>query len=174
MSKGVRFALLALLAVGAGAAGYAVNAWWRAGAEAEASAALMSAQLTDVNGAPRTINAWRGQVLIVNFWATWCTPCREEIPVFIRLQERHRARGLQFIGLAIDQPEKVDAFVREFRINYPVLLGGMDAVDISRRAGNRLGALPFTVLIDRSGRLAAVHLGVLRESQLESMLERLL
>jgi thiol-disulfide isomerase/thioredoxin len=151
-----------------------MNAWWRAGFEAEASAALMSAQLTDLQGQPRSIDAWRGQVLVVNFWATWCVPCREEIPVFIKLQERHGARGLQFIGIAIDQREKVDAFIRDFGMNYPVLLGGVDAVELTRRAGNRLGALPYTVLIDRSGRLVSAQIGIVKESKLDALLEPLL
>lgn len=174
MRSGVQFVLVAAIAVGAAVAGYAVNEWWRAGSQAEASAALMSARLTDLQGQPRSIDAWRGQVLVVNFWATWCVPCREEIPVFIKLQNRHGARGLQFIGIAIDQREKVDAFVREFGINYPVLLGSIDAVELSRRAGNRLGALPYTVMIDRSGRLIGAHLGIVKEAKLEALLQPLL
>jgi thiol-disulfide isomerase/thioredoxin len=174
MRKSAQFALAAIIAVGAAAAGYALNAWWRADAEAEASAALLSVQLTDLNGKPRSIDAWRGRVLVVNFWATWCTPCREEIPVFVRLQRRHGARGLQLIGVAIDQREQVDAFVRDFGINYPVLLGSLDAVEISRRAGNRRGALPFTLMIDRSGRLVGTHLGIVKEAKLEALLESLL
>ena len=151
-----------------------MNAWWRADAEAEASVALMAAQLTDLSGQPSSIGAWRGQVVVVNFWATWCAPCRDEIPVFIKLQERHGARGLQFIGIAIDQHDKVRAFAREFGINYPILLGGMEVMELSRRAGNRLGALPFTVMIDRSGRLVGAHLGIVKEAKLEALLRPLL
>ena len=173
MRTGVQFALAAVIAVTAGAAGYAVNAWWRANAEAEASVALMAAQLTDLSGQPRTIGAWRGKVVVVNFWATWCAPCRDEIPVFIKLQERHGARGVQFIGIAIDQSEKVHAFAREFGINYPILLGGMEVMELSRRAGNRFGALPFTVMLDRSGRLVGAHLGIVKEAKLEALLEPL-
>jgi thiol-disulfide isomerase/thioredoxin len=173
MRRGARFALVAAIAVGAAAAGYAVNARWRAGAEAEAGSALMMARLTDLKGQPRSLEAWRGQVLVVNFWATWCLPCRDEIPIFIKLQERHGARGLQFIGIAIDQREKVDAFARDLGINYPILLGGIEAIEIARRAGNRLGALPFTVMVDRSGRLVGTHLGVVREARLEALLQPL-
>lgn len=173
MRRGAQVALVAAIAVGAAVAGYALNARWRAGAEVEASAALMSVRLSDLSGQPRTLDAWRGKVVVVNFWATWCVPCRDEIPIFIKLQARHGARGLQFIGIAIDQSEKVDAFVRDFGINYPVLLGGVDAVDVSRRAGNRLGALPFTVMIDRSGRLVGAHLGVVKEAKLEALLQPL-
>lgn len=93
--------------------------------------------------------------------------------MFVRLQERHGARGLQFIGVAIDQREKVEAFAREFRMNYPVLLGGMEAVELSRRAGNRLGALPFTVIIGRAGHIAGVQLGIVKEAKLEGMIQAL-
>jgi len=166
--------LAAVVAVAAAAAGYTANTWWRASSHAEATVALMAVRLTDLQGEPRSIDAWRGRVLVINFWATWCAPCREEIPVFVKLQQRHGGRGLQFIGIAIDQREKVAAFVRDFGVNYPVLLGGLDAIDLSRRAGNRLGALPFTVLIDRSGNLVSVELGVVKEAKLEALLAPLL
>ena len=113
-------------------------------------------------------------MLVVNFWATWCAPCREEIPVFIRLQARHAARGLQFVGIAIDQRDKVESFAREFAMNYPVLLGGMDMVELSRRAGNRLGALPFTIVMNRAGTIVSVQLGIVKETTLEPMLQELL
>jgi thiol-disulfide isomerase/thioredoxin len=165
--------LAAGVALAAGAAGYAVNAWWKSDAHAMAAAAVMSARLTDLQGQPLTIDRWRGRVLVVNFWATWCAPCREEIPIFVKLQGRHGARGLQFIGVAIDQREKVDSFAREFGMNYPVLLGGLEVIDLSRRAGNRLGALPFTMIIDRAGRVAGVQLGVIKEAKLEAMVQAL-
>ena len=174
MKRHTQLALAAVIAVAAAAAGYTVNARWRASSHVEAATALRSAPLTDLQGQARSINAWRGRVLVVNFWATWCAPCREEIPVFVKLQQRHGGRGLQFIGIAIDQREKVDAFVRDFGVNYPVLLGSVDAIDLSRRAGNRLGALPFTVLIDRSGNLVGVELGVVKEAKLEALLAALL
>jgi thiol-disulfide isomerase/thioredoxin len=173
MMRARRVVLVAGVALAAGATGYAVNAWWRTNSQAEAAGAVMSGRMTDLQGKSVTIDHWRGRVLVVNFWATWCAPCREEIPMFVKLQERHGARGLQFIGVAIDQREKVDAFTREFRMNYPVLLGGLEAIELSRRAGNRLGALPFTIIIDRAGHIADVHLGVVKETRLEAMLQSL-
>ena len=89
------------------------------------------------------MNGPRGRVLVVNFWATWCAPCREEIPGFVRLQERYGPRGLQFVGIAFDQPDKVAEFGREFRVNYPLLLGGLDTMELLRDAGNRAGVLPY-------------------------------
>jgi thiol-disulfide isomerase/thioredoxin len=174
MKRSARFLVVAAIAVGAAVAGYAVNAWWRADSQAEAAGAVMSAPLTDLDGKTLSINQWRGRVLVVNFWATWCAPCREEIPIFIKLQQKHQARGLQFVGVAIDQHDKVERFARDFAMNYPVLLGGIDMVEVSRRAGNRLGALPFTIVIDRTGAIASVQIGVLKEAKLEAMLQSLL
>ena len=174
MTRGRHILLAAAVAIAAAGAGYALNAWWRADLKSESAAAIMAVQLPDLDGKPRSIAQWRGRVLVINFWATWCTPCREEIPLFVKLQEKHRAAGLQFIGIAIDQGEKVRAFAQEFGMNYPVLLGGMDTVELSRRAGNRLGALPFTIIVDRSGGIASVELGIVKEAKLESLLRSLL
>jgi thiol-disulfide isomerase/thioredoxin len=174
MTRGARFLVIAAVAVGAAVAGYAVNAWWRTQSQAEAASAVLSARLTDLQGQPAAIERWRGRVLVVNFWATWCAPCREEIPVFVRLQRKHEARGLQFIGIAIDQRDKVERFAQEFAMNYPLLIGGMDIVELSRRAGNRLGALPFTIVIDRAGSIVSTELGVVKETRLDQVLESLL
>jgi len=113
-------------------------------------------------------------VLVVNYWATWCAPCREEIPGFVRLQERYGSRGLQFVGIAIDQPDKVAEFASELRINYPLLLGGLEIIELLRQAGNRAGVLPYTLVIDRKGNLVSREPGGLKEVRLESLIQRLL
>ena len=174
MKQGRRFLVIGVVAVAAAVAGYGVNVWRRAGSQAEAAGAVMSARLIDLHGKALSIDQWRGRVLVVNFWATWCAPCRDEIPIFIKLQQMHQARGLQFIGVAIDQREKVERFARDFAMNYPVLLGGIDMMELSRRAGNRLGALPFTIVMDRTGAIVSVQVGILKEAKLEAMLQALL
>lgn len=116
----------------------------------------------------------KGRWVLVNFWATWCAPCREEIPVFVRMQERHGPKGLQFVGIAIDRPEQVAAFAREFGINYPVLLGGLDTMELMRQTGNRPGVLPFTLVLDRSGRITSQTLGEIKEVKLENVIQPLL
>lgn len=174
MTRSRRALMIAAVAAAAAGAGYAVNAWWRAGPLADVAGELMGARLPDLDGGTQSLARWRGRVLVVNLWATWCTPCREEIPVFVKLQGKHGARGLQFVGIAIDQREKVERFARDYAMNYPVLLGGMDMVELSRRAGNRLGALPFTIVLDRAGEIASVQAGVMKEAKLEGMLQDLL
>jgi thiol-disulfide isomerase/thioredoxin len=172
---------LTCVAVGTAAAatGYGVNLWWTGGLNRDegnpaAVRALMTARLPDVKGEPQTLESWKGRVLVVNFWATWCAPCRKEIPEFVRMQERYRSQGLQFAGIAFDQPEKVDDFAREFGINYPLLMGGLDTMALMRESGNRLGVLPYTMVLDRQGNVVSRHPGELTEARLEVIIRPLL
>ena len=138
------------------------------------AATLLAITLPDTAGAPQTLGQWRGKVLVVNFWATWCSPCREEMPEFVRAQADLGGRGLQFVGIAIDSPDKVRAFVEEIGLNYPSLVGGHGAMELSKTLGNRLMALPFTVVIDRQGAIVHTQLGPLRDAQLRSIVGQLL
>jgi thiol-disulfide isomerase/thioredoxin len=135
---------------------------------------VLKSRVTDIQGADQSLEQWRGRVLVVNYWATWCAPCREEIPVFVRMQERYRERGLQFVGIAIDQPAAVAAFAKEFQINYPLVLGGVDAIELLRQVGNRAGVLPYTLVIDRKGNLASREPGGVKEARLEKLILPLL
>ena len=178
MKRGTAIALFAAVALAAAAGGAAYH-WWLAGDERGAGSAavaerLYAARLPDMKGHPQPLDQWRGRVLVVNFWATWCAPCREEIPGFVRLQERHGGRGLQFVGIAIDQPGKVADFARELGINYPLLIGGTESLDLLREAGNRQAILPYTVVIDRQGKVASRQPGGLKESRLEELVKPLL
>lgn len=176
----MRIALLVLMvAIAAGAAGYfAANSRIDpapAAAAAQVSAdPIFSAAIPDLNGQPQSFSQWRGKVLIVNFWATWCAPCLKEIPEFIELQEQYGKRGLQFVGIAVDQKDKVATYAQKTGINYPVLLGEAEAIDLSRKAGNRLGALPYTLIIDRQGQVVATELGGLTQAKLKPQIEALL
>ncbi len=131
---------------------------------------MLAAAFSDLNSQRQPLSQWRGKVLVVNFWATWCIPCREEIPGFIRLHREFADQGVQFVGIAIDQSAKVNVFARELGVNYPVLIGDDRALELQRQLGNEGGALPFTVVLDSSGRLVARHLGGLGVKQLRSIL----
>lgn len=133
-------------------------------------AAILAARFADADGKPATLAQFPGKVLVVNFWATWCTPCREEMPGFVKLQSRWQARGVQFVGLAQDEPAKVAAFGREYAISYPLWIGGAEVMDLSRRLGNRLGVLPHTVLLDGEGRVLESRIGMYSEADLDSRL----
>jgi thiol-disulfide isomerase/thioredoxin len=135
---------------------------------------LLALSLPDITGQQQPLGQWRGKVVVVNFWATWCAPCREEMPEFVRAQSEFGPKGLQFVGIAVDQADKVDEFARELRLNYPVLIGGYGAIELSKTLGNRLMALPFTIIVDRQGRVAHTQLGPLKPDQLRSIVSKLL
>lgn len=139
-----------------------------------AAAAVFSANFPDLDGKMQPLAQWKGRVLVLNFWAPWCPPCRREIPAFIQLQDKYRAQGVVFVGLALDQKEPVKAFVEGMGVNYPTLLGDEKAADLGRRSGNRSGGLPFTLVVGRSGKVALAWTGVLPEEKLEEALKPLL
>jgi thiol-disulfide isomerase/thioredoxin len=135
---------------------------------------LLEIALPDMAGKDQALGQWKGKVLIVNFWATWCAPCREEMPQFVKAQREYGGKGLQFVGIAIDQPDKVQQFASEIGLNYPALIGGYGAIELSKTLGNRLGALPFTVIVDRAGRIVHTQLGPVKDVQLRSFISQLL
>ena len=159
------------------AAGYLIYQWRSEGLPPDPVATgqmVLRAKLLGLDGQPHALAQWHGKVLVVNFWATWCAPCREEIPVFIRFQEQYRARGVQFVGIAIDQKERVIPYAKDIGINYPVLVGGIETMDFARQLGNRMGVLPFTLVIDQSGKVTTTVVGVLKSERLDALLSSLL
>lgn len=137
-------------------------------------ATLLALSLPDAAGKEQPVGQWKGKVLIVNFWATWCEPCRDEMPRFMTLQNQYGGQGLQFVGIAIDQADKVQQFASEIHLNYPTLIGGYGAIQLSKTFGNQLGALPFTIVVDRAGHVVHTQLGPLKDAQLLSMVGQLL
>ena len=112
--------------------------------------------LPQLDGQTLRLSSYRGKVVLLDFWATWCVPCREEIPHFMELQDKYRADGLQIIGVSMDDgPEPVRSFFQEFHMNYPVVMGN---AKIGERYGGVLG-LPIAFLLDRDGRVYAKHIG---------------
>lgn len=143
-------------------------------AEGIDSGAVMAASLPDLAGKPQAFSQWAGKVVVINFWAPWCPPCREEIPGFIRLHEKYADKGLVFVGVALDEQDRVQAYVDEVGIHYPILLGGPEASQLSTVAGNRLGGLPYTLVLDRDGKPAATYTGAVAEQKLEALVAPLL
>ncbi len=130
--------------------------------------------LIDVQGNMRNISEWDGKVVAINFWATWCPPCIKEIPVFVELQHKFETEGLQFIGIALQRPEEVTEFMEKTGMNYPVLAGEMEVIRIAESYGNDIGALPYTVILNREGRIEFVKRGPLAGADAEAVISSLL
>lgn len=125
-------------------------------------------QLPDLDGRQRSSRAWAGKVVVLNFWATWCPPCLRELPILDAAQQQYP--DLQVVGIAIDDPEEVRRFLAEHPVRYPVLLGDVAAIDLSRRLGNRLQGLPFTAVFDRDGHRVQARIGEVTARFLEEFL----
>lgn len=139
-----------------------------------ASQMLLALKLPDIGGNTQDLKQWHGKVVVINFWATWCAPCREEIPVFIDMQRDIGSKGLQFVGISIDDAVKTRDFHKSFGINYPSLIGSFDTLDVSRKLGNAKGVLPFTVVLDRKGNIVTTELGGVKRVKLEALITPLL
>lgn len=167
------FLAVGLLAALAGAA------LWRLNAEPEgppprlSAKALYSVAFQEPGGGPHSLNEFRGKLLVLNFWATWCPPCRAEMPGFSRLQSRWADRNVQFVGLTGDDPDKVERFLRARPVTYPVFLGGAVADDWARRLGDVEGGLPYTVILSPDGLVLHEKVGLYSEDRLDADLRRL-
>jgi len=127
--------------------------------------------LPDLNGGLVQLSSFRGKVVLLDFWATWCDPCRDEVPHFSELQEKYRAQGLQIIGISMDDgPEPVRKFSREYKMTYPAVMGN---AKLGEAYGGILG-LPIAFLIDRHGRIYAKHIGATDVSVFEKEILNLL
>ena len=165
----------ALILGGAGlvaaAAGAVVGAFTlQAGSGA---AELLGARFLDLEGRPRRLIDWSGRALLCNFWATWCAPCREEIPLLVAAKQKAPPSRLELVGIAIDSVDKVREFSANYRINYPVLVGDASTIGLLRSLGNGGGGLPYTLALDPSGAIVQRHLGALTEADLRQVVARL-
>lgn len=141
---------------------------------ASAVTALREATLPDVDGKPQPFAQWRGRLLVVNYWATWCRPCRDEMPELSRVAQRYADRGVQVVGIAIDDAAKVREHLRELPVAYPIVVGDNFFAETSRALGNGPLGMPFTVVIDRNGTLRAAALGRVHEKSLVKLLDGLI
>ncbi|MCA1979018.1 MAG: TlpA family protein disulfide reductase [Thiobacillus sp.] len=141
-------------------------------AERAASAALWQTAYPDSRGRTQPLAQWRGKLVVVNFWASWCAPCREEMPDFDALRRQFHTRGVEIVGIAIDTPANVGSFLARQPVAYPILVGEGSAHTLVRQLGNPAGALPYTIVLDRDGKLVYSHLGRLPRATLNSILHK--
>jgi thiol-disulfide isomerase/thioredoxin len=126
--------------------------------------------LADREGKMRSLGDWQGKALIVNFWATWCAPCRKEIPLLQKLQREHGGDGFQVVGIAADFRDKVLAYADEMKIDYPLLIGEQEALDAAAAFGIDAVGFPFTIFTDKQGRVVVAHMGELTQPQADLIL----
>ena len=132
--------------------------------------ALRSATLVDLAGQSRKLSEWRDRILVCNFWATWCAPCREEIPMLMAARAKYASSGVEVVGIAIDNAANVRQFSTTFQISYPILLAEASGLELMRKLGNSSGGLPYTVVADRQGHVVRRKLGAFKQGDLEAIL----
>ena len=177
--------LIVLLLVAAGAAGFGVYEWMAtpvppplaqgamppvAGTMSLSQALALKFDSLDGNSS-RSLSDWKGKTLLVNYWATWCHPCRKEIPLLVRLQAQYAAQGLQVVGIATDETSEQDVkmFLKHMVVNYPMLMGTDEVGSMVAGFGGALIGLPFTVILDRDGKVLAIHAGELQPDDAEKL-----
>lgn len=126
-------------------------------------------ELRDVTGELRQSSEWDGKGRLINFWATWCAPCRREIPLLIATQEKFAADNIQIIGIAVDFPDQVAAYAEEADFNYPILVGQEDAMAVAESSGIDFIGLPFTMVVSPDGDLIKTHIGEIVEDHIEKI-----
>lgn len=162
--RGLLYAGVAGLAAAAGAG----VAWrkWRPDPASDAAAALWPLSFDTPAGAPLKMESLRGRPLLVNFWATWCPPCVDELPLLDQFYRENAANGWQVVGLAIDQPSAVRSFLARTPIRFPVGLAGLGGTELARALGNGVGGLPFTVVVDGAGKVVQRRMGRVTQADL--------
>lgn len=165
--------LLTLAGVGVVAAAAGTLAGVFALQSGSGAAELLAAEFRDLDGRPRRLLEWQGRALLCNFWATWCAPCREEVPLLVAAKQQLNPARVEIVGIGIDSADKIREFARTYQINYPLLVADATALGVLRGLGNRGGALPYTVALNPSGAVAARRVGAFSEAELRQVLASL-
>ena len=163
--------LLAAAGVSAAAAGAIAGAF--ALQSRSGAADLLAARYPDLDGRVRRLLDWQGSVVLCNFWATWCAPCREEVPLLVAAKQQWAARGFEVVGISLDSADKVREFSTNYKVNYPVLIADGSALELLRNLGNRGGGLPYSVVLDRTGTIVHRQLGAVTAPELRRVLASL-
>jgi thiol-disulfide isomerase/thioredoxin len=155
------------------AGGFGLNLWLRQQAPPPDSSTLPVFSLPTLDGRKQSLSKWQGKIRVINFWATWCPPCRKEIPELVALQAQYPDE-LVVIGVAIDDQEAIVDFLKTTTINYPVLLGDSQCIGLSRQLGNSKEVIPFTVIADQQGKIVFSQVGEFAGDKVKAVLEPLI
>jgi thiol-disulfide isomerase/thioredoxin len=139
----------------------------------EAIAKLFAAHLNDSEGKTLAMSQWQGRTLVINFWATWCPPCREEMPAFSRLQTKYAANGIQFVGIALDSADNVINYAKLYPVTYPLLVAGTQGAELTRQLGNSFLTVPYTVVLNANGEAQMTRMGRIYEQELDVLLQKI-
>lgn len=134
---------------------------------------LWSATVTNPDGKPQSLAIYKGKPIVVNFWASWCGPCVEEMPELSALQREYAKKGIQFVGLGVDSAANIKTFLKKVPVDYPIYIAGFGGADVARAFGNNAGGLPYTVVIDANGAVRATKLGQIKPDELRHTLDAL-
>ena len=156
-----------------GAAWLPGGASWAADTPAQPSDAVWASSFKDLTDTMQPLSQWKGKTTVIYFFATWCVPCHLETPKLVKLYNMFKQNDMVVIGIALDNADKTRAFAKRYNVEYPVVYGGRDAVQLGRDLGNDQGAIPFTVVIDRGGKIVEVIKGDTPDGKLESILRPL-
>ena len=178
MRRAGQFLLIGAVAAAAGLAGYLTRQGGEPPAASAASGqsaeALFTLTLPDLSDTPQPLAQWRGKVLVLNFWATWCPPCLKEIPDFAAVSQRLADAPVQFVGIGIDGVDKMRSFQARQQVPYPLLVGDSALLASAAALAQVAQGLPLTLILDRDGKLHRVKLGTLNQSELEGTIRPLL
>jgi len=183
--------VIVLLLVAAGAAGFGVYQWLALGSDMQrqqqqsqtamppankvmTADAALNLKLDSLDGSgSRKLADWKGKAVLLNFWATWCQPCRQEIPLLVRLQAQYAAKGLQVVGIATDETDEksVQAFLKRMVVNYPMLMGTDEVGNMVAGFGGTLIGLPYTLVLDRNGKVLNIHAGELHPAEAQKLVD---
>lgn len=136
----------------------------------EATQALWRAEFDQTDGQVLRLSDFQGKPLVLNFWATWCTPCVEEMPLLNAFFQENQSKSWQVVGLAIDQPSAVKRFLKQYPVSYPIGMAGLGGTELLKKLGNPEGSLPFTLVLNARGDLVAQKLGILSSQEMTEWL----
>lgn len=138
------------------------------------TATLFAANFPDENGHPQALEQYAGKTVVLNFWASWCEPCREEMPELSQLHTEYKDRNVVVLGMAIEDAAAINDFLKETKVSYPLFAADMQGMEIATSLGNNKGVLPYTVIIKSDGTLAKTYFGRVTKPLLEQSLKNLM